>query len=265
MHTNGELYEQDFYAWTQTTADLIRAGKWDDLDREALAEEIESLGKSQYRELGSRLDVLVMHLLKWCYQPRERSGSRRSTIRTQRRELRRLRSDLEQAWRTYLQACEGRCIQGQHESLPLVRLDLDLVDLLVDGQHRRTHRPLGWITQLDFFGDQRTDAQDDDGAMPILCSGGCRCVVQGLQWCAERLPGGGTRGKTDQRQTHDETPYDDKRDVTYSIHCVFSCPRGMEPQGGRSTPPRARALVLCESKKHAILSPDVSTSTEYSF
>jgi len=90
MHTNGELYEQDFYAWTQTTADLIRAGKWDDLDREALAEEIESLGKSQYRELGSRLDVLVMHLLKWCYQPRERSGSRRSTIRTQRRELRRL-------------------------------------------------------------------------------------------------------------------------------------------------------------------------------
>src|SRR3989442_14660363 len=90
MHTNGELYEQDFYSWTQTTADLIRAGKWDDLDREALAEEIESLGKSQYRELGSRLDVLVMHLLKWCYQPRERSGSRRSTIRTQRRELRRL-------------------------------------------------------------------------------------------------------------------------------------------------------------------------------
>src|SRR5215510_7417093 len=55
MSTNAELYEQDFYAWTQTTAALIRAGKWYDLDPEALAEEIESLGKSQHRELGSRL------------------------------------------------------------------------------------------------------------------------------------------------------------------------------------------------------------------
>jgi len=90
MSTNAELYEQDFYAWTQTTAGLIRAGKWRDLDPEALAEEVESLGKSQHRELGSRLDVLVLHLLKWCYQPRDRSGSWRSTIRTQRRELRRL-------------------------------------------------------------------------------------------------------------------------------------------------------------------------------
>jgi hypothetical protein len=42
MSTNAELYEQDFYAWTRTTAELIRAGKWADLDREALAEEIES-------------------------------------------------------------------------------------------------------------------------------------------------------------------------------------------------------------------------------
>jgi len=90
MSINAELYEQDFYAWTQTTAALIRAGKWYDLDREALAEEVESLGKSQHRELGSRLDVLVMHLLKWRYQPSEHSGSWRSTIRTQRRELRRL-------------------------------------------------------------------------------------------------------------------------------------------------------------------------------
>jgi len=90
MGTNAELYAQDFYTWTKTTAALIRAGKWSALDREALAEEIESLGKSQHRELGSRLDVLLLHLLKWGYQPLERSGSWRSTIRTQRRELRRL-------------------------------------------------------------------------------------------------------------------------------------------------------------------------------
>jgi len=90
MGTNAELYAQDFYTWTKTTAALIRAGKWSALDREALAEEIESLGKSQHRELGSRLVVLLLHLLKWGYQPLERSGSWRSTIRTQRRELRRL-------------------------------------------------------------------------------------------------------------------------------------------------------------------------------
>jgi len=92
MSTNAELYEQDFYAWTQTTAALIRAGEWYDLDPEALAEEVESLGKSQQRELASRLDVLVMHLLKWRYQSnrRQEGHSWRSTIRTQRRELRRL-------------------------------------------------------------------------------------------------------------------------------------------------------------------------------
>jgi len=90
MRTNTELYAQDFYTWTQSTSALIRAGQWSALDREALAEEIESLGKSQHRELGSRLVVLLLHLLKWGYQPLERSGSWRSTIRTQRRELRRL-------------------------------------------------------------------------------------------------------------------------------------------------------------------------------
>jgi hypothetical protein len=92
MSANGKLYTDDFYTWTQTTAALIRAGKWTDIDPESLAEEVESLGKSQQRELASRLDVLLMHLLKWQYQPerRQTGHSWRSTIRTQRRELRRL-------------------------------------------------------------------------------------------------------------------------------------------------------------------------------
>ena len=92
MPTNTELYDQDFYAWTQTTADLIRAGKWSDLDREALPEEIESLGKSDWRELASRIAVLLRYLLKWRYQPerRQRGRSWRSTIWEQRSRLRRL-------------------------------------------------------------------------------------------------------------------------------------------------------------------------------
>jgi hypothetical protein len=92
MSTNAELYDQDFYAWTQATAALIRAGKWYDLDREALAEEVESLGKSDWRELASRIAVLLRHLLKWRYQPerRQRGRSWRSTIWEQRSRLRRL-------------------------------------------------------------------------------------------------------------------------------------------------------------------------------
>ncbi len=92
MSTNAELYEEDFYAWTQTTAALIREGKWHDLDREAVAEEIESLGKSDWRELASRIAVLMRHLLKWRYQPerRQRGRSWRSTIWEQRSRLRRL-------------------------------------------------------------------------------------------------------------------------------------------------------------------------------
>jgi hypothetical protein len=62
LRRNAQLYEEDFFEWTQATAALIRAGKWYDLNPEALAEEVESLGKSDWRELGSRLDVLVMHL-----------------------------------------------------------------------------------------------------------------------------------------------------------------------------------------------------------
>ena len=75
MGTNAELYHADFYAWYLTTATLIREGKWYDIDPESVAEEVESLGRSQKRELESRLEVLMMHLLKWCYQPERRASS----------------------------------------------------------------------------------------------------------------------------------------------------------------------------------------------
>ena len=85
--TNKTLYDKDFFEWTQTTAALLRADRWQEIDIESLAEEIESLGKRDRRELGSRLQVLVMHLLKWAYQPTHRSSSWRTTIRTQRAEI----------------------------------------------------------------------------------------------------------------------------------------------------------------------------------
>ncbi len=92
MTTNAELYEQDFFQWTQTTAALIRAGKLQEIDPESVGEELESLGKRDKRELESRLEVLVRHLLKWRYQTDRpvRRQSWRSTIREQRRRLARL-------------------------------------------------------------------------------------------------------------------------------------------------------------------------------
>ena len=95
MGSNAELYEQDFFQWTQTTAALIRQGKWHEVDPAYVAEELESLGKRDRRELASRLQVLVMHLLKWHYQPDRRveGHSWRSAIRTQRLQLRLLLRD----------------------------------------------------------------------------------------------------------------------------------------------------------------------------
>jgi len=95
MSTNAELYALDFYAWTQTTAAALRAGKWHDVDPEALAEEVESLGRSEHRELEHRLDGLLLHLLKWRYQPsrRQTGHSWRATIREHRHQLARLLRD----------------------------------------------------------------------------------------------------------------------------------------------------------------------------
>jgi hypothetical protein len=94
MKTNTELYDRDFYEWTHTTAALLRAAKIYEIDLEVLAEEIESLGKSQQNALESRLEKLVLHLIKWRYQPEKRvhGHSWEDTIREQRRRLSRLLS-----------------------------------------------------------------------------------------------------------------------------------------------------------------------------
>jgi hypothetical protein len=81
------LYEIDFYAWTQQQAAVIRDGRWEEIDRLNLLEEIESLGKQQRQELRSRLGILLGHLLKWQFQPGARSRSWLSTLRLQRLEI----------------------------------------------------------------------------------------------------------------------------------------------------------------------------------
>jgi hypothetical protein len=84
------LYEQDFYQWTIEQANLLKAGALSQLDIENLIEEVESMGKSQKRALESRLTVLLMHLLKWDFQPELQCRSWQSTIAIQRKEIKRL-------------------------------------------------------------------------------------------------------------------------------------------------------------------------------
>jgi len=81
---SANLYETDFYAWTTRQAELLRSGRLSDADIENIAEEIESMGKTEKRELVSRLAVLSLHLLKWRFQPERRGASWRATIRVQR-------------------------------------------------------------------------------------------------------------------------------------------------------------------------------------
>ena len=84
---NHTSYETDVVAWANEQAEHIRAGHFNQLDLTHIAEEIEDVGKSEQRELASRMAVLLMHLLKFQYQPDKRTNSWTTTIKTPRRLL----------------------------------------------------------------------------------------------------------------------------------------------------------------------------------
>ena len=86
-------YDEDVFTWSQEQAAALRRLAADrvnlpePVDLLSIAEEIESLGNSQWRELGPRYLVILTHLLKWRPQPGKRSKSWRATLTTQRREI----------------------------------------------------------------------------------------------------------------------------------------------------------------------------------
>lgn len=87
------LYDRDFFAWATQQAALLRSGNVANADLEHIAEEIDSMGRAEKRELISRLAVLLVHLLKWQFQPALRGNSWRLSIEEQRRALARHLSD----------------------------------------------------------------------------------------------------------------------------------------------------------------------------
>ena len=68
-------YDTDFYAWAHEQAALLRSGRLAEADIEHIAEEIETLGRAEKRELVRRLTVLLLHCLKWRFQPNLRGRS----------------------------------------------------------------------------------------------------------------------------------------------------------------------------------------------
>jgi hypothetical protein len=87
MSIKSASYEDDFYAWSREQAALLRAGKADQADLEHIAEEIESMGRTEKRELIARLTILLLHLLKWRFQPAMRSRGWRLSIEGQRLDI----------------------------------------------------------------------------------------------------------------------------------------------------------------------------------
>ncbi len=82
------LYNRDYYLWLSHTAQLIKDGKFTEVDVVNLIEEIEDMGRSEQRAIESNLVIVLLHLLKYKYQPEKRTNSWKSSIREHRRRLR---------------------------------------------------------------------------------------------------------------------------------------------------------------------------------
>ena len=74
------LYDQDYVLWLDQAVDLLRSQNFAEIDIENLIAELEGMGGSQKQAIESNLEVLLMHLLKYKYQPEKRSNSWRYTI-----------------------------------------------------------------------------------------------------------------------------------------------------------------------------------------
>jgi hypothetical protein len=89
MQSVSELYHRDYHAWLDRHAQLLREGRFGEVDQQHLVEELESMGRRERNEIVSRLNILIAHLLKWQYQPERRTHSWRGSIVEQRVQVRR--------------------------------------------------------------------------------------------------------------------------------------------------------------------------------
>lgn len=73
-------YAQDMHAWALEQAELLKAGRVDEIDAANIAEEIEDVAGREYDKLQSALAIILLHMLKWDHQPERRSRSWQNSI-----------------------------------------------------------------------------------------------------------------------------------------------------------------------------------------
>jgi hypothetical protein len=108
------LYDRDYYLWLTHTAQLIKEGKFSEVDAVNLIEEIEDMGRSEKRAVKSNLIIVLLHLLKYKYQPAKKTNSWKSSIREHRR---RLRDDFKTSpsLKRYFEEVMAECYQDARE------------------------------------------------------------------------------------------------------------------------------------------------------
>lgn len=147
-------YEKDYYAWLGKNADLLRRGQLSAIDAEHIAEELEYMGKRERRELISRLTILLVHLLKWQYQPARRSKSWRNTVLIQRGDVAELVEDSPS-----LKADIGATIERAYERAVLLAEDetgLEKSQFPATCPYRYEE-----IIDLDFFPPSQAEPKQD--------------------------------------------------------------------------------------------------------
>lgn len=83
-------YADDYAAWLQHQINLMRAGRWAELDQEHLIDEVEDLGRSEFNAFASAIEIVLVHMLKWDHQPERRTSSWIASIVEHRRRIVRL-------------------------------------------------------------------------------------------------------------------------------------------------------------------------------
>ena len=119
------LYETDFNLWIEQTVNQLKNGQIQDLDLENLIEEIESMGRSDKREIKTRLIVLIMHLLKWKYQPQKQTTSWIATINEQRRQIKVVLKD-SPSLKPYIQNEIDDCYQDARKDAEKEKINLNV-------------------------------------------------------------------------------------------------------------------------------------------
>jgi Domain of unknown function DUF29 len=102
------LYETDYLQWIETIVEKLQSQDYANVDWENLIEEIADMGRSERRSFKSNLIVILVHLLKWQFQPEKRSGRRHRSIIEHRRRVKEALDD-SPSLKSYLESIFAEC------------------------------------------------------------------------------------------------------------------------------------------------------------